>query len=409
MNRDVVLRMVYQYLYEGGHRVAAMALNDAVEEDLVDAASAMASGTLLSTLDAYTDFKSQEPVKEEGENTDDLKVPGDGHFCAELCTAITDLHAGNIIAGALTPDALLLTGSADKTIKVLPVGGLPSYALCDPSKATTLTHHTGPVLALAVHPAIPHLALSADMVGRVVLFNVASGAVLQDWTAHKKYVVRVKWSSCGKFFASAGYDKTCVLYGCEGDLPAALEGEGGGAKVPEFRVLNTFHLRGCVESIVFTLTELAIGSREDHLIHLVKLGSLERREINMNALGDTHISFTPMDLSVSPNGRYLLVSTDKDRLIMYSLETGNVIRTLYGANNDGYSNPKHCWHPTGLYIYSTSQNFSIVVWETATQKVVAELKGHTSNIRDLFYSPETSTLMSCGFDKTVHVWKMLDA
>lgn len=403
MDRDLVVRYVYQYLEENGFRVAAMALNDAVEEDLTDAVTALSSGMLLSTLDQYVDFKSQKPQKEEEENTEDLAVKGDGRFCSELCTALTDLHAGNIISSVLTKDALLVTGSADRTIKVTQVNGLPEFALV-PEAGKALTHHTGPVLALAVHPSLPHIVLSADMVGRISLFNAKTGAVLQDWTVHKKYVVRVKWSPCGKYFASAGYDKTCVLFGLDGssDLSASSDA------VPTFKEINTFHFRGCVESIVFTDKELAIGSREDHLIHLVNLNSLERREINMNALGDTHISFTPMDLSVSPNGRYLLVSTDKDRLILYSLATGNVIRTFYGASNDGYSNPKHCWHPTGLYIYSTSQNYTIVVWEVATMKVVAELKGHTNTVRDLYFSAENSTLISAGFDKTVHVWKMQD-
>lgn len=327
MNRDLVVRYVYQYLEENGFRVAAMALNDAVDqEDLTDAVSAMSSGMLLNALDEYQDFKSQKPHKEEEENTEDLNVKGDGHFSNELCTALPDLHAGNIIASVLTKDALLITGSADKTIKVTQITGLPEYALA-PEAGRALTHHSGPVLALAAHPSIPHLVLSADMVGHVFLFNAKTGDVLQDFGVHKKYVVRVKWSPCGKYFASSAYDKTCVLFGIDGagELPKSLE---SGEPAPAFKQLSTFHFRGCVESIVFTDRELVIGSREDHMLHLVAIPSLERREINMNALGDTHISFTPMDLSVSPNGRYLLVSTDKDRLILYSLATGRVVRDV---------------------------------------------------------------------------------
>lgn len=28
---------------------------------------------------------------------------------------------------------------------------------------------------------------------------------------------------------------------------------------------------------------------------------------------------------------------------------------FYGASNDGYSQPRHCWHPGDLYLYATSQ------------------------------------------------------
>lgn len=53
----------------------------------------------------------------------------------------------------------------------------------------------------------------------------------------------------------------------------------------------------------------------------------------------------------------------------------NKIKALYGASNDRYSNPRCCWHPSGLYVYSSSQDNSIVVWELASGRVVERLTG----------------------------------
>ena len=53
------------------------------------------------------------------------------------------------------------------------------------------------------------------------------------------------------------------------------------------------------------------------------LGSLqESRKINLNTQGDEHLSFSASHLALSPNGKYLLISTDTPRIIMYKLSGG---------------------------------------------------------------------------------------
>lgn len=42
--------------------------------------------------------------------------------------------------------------------------------------------------------------------------------------------------------------------------------------------------------------------------------------MNMNALGDDHVSFTASHLAASPDGAYLLVSTDGPRIIMFRIQ-----------------------------------------------------------------------------------------
>ena len=42
----------------------------------------------------------------------------------------------------------------------------------------------------------------------------------------------------------------------------------------------------------------------------------EMGTVNMNAMGDDHVSFSASHLALSPDQRYLLVSTDGPRLLM---------------------------------------------------------------------------------------------
>ncbi len=46
------------------------------------------------------------------------------------------------------------------------------------------------------------------------------------------------------------------------------------------------------------------------------LGHQEVGKVNMNALGDDHVSFSAAALAMSPNGRYLAVSTDGPRIVV---------------------------------------------------------------------------------------------
>jgi COMPASS component SWD3 len=125
----------------------------------------------------------------------------------------------------------------------------------------------------------------------------------------------------------------------------------------------------------------------------------------MNAIGDDHVSFNPMHVTLSPDERYILVSTDRDRLILYTMDTGKLVTNFYGATNDEYSQPRHCWDPSGLYIYSTSQDKTICVWEIKSQSIVVKLEGHGGIVRDLHYCHELNMLVSCGFDGAVKLWR----
>ena len=111
-----------------------------------------------------------------------------------------------------------------------------------------------------------------------------------------------------------------------------------------------------------------------------------------------------MDAAVSPNGKFISIATDKDRLIIYSRSSGQLLKNLYGANNDGFSNPRHCWHPSGEVMYATSQTHQIVAWNIRTQTVLCLLDGHSAPIRDLSFNAKHSMLVSTGFDKSVKLW-----
>jgi hypothetical protein len=54
-----------------------------------------------------------------------------------------------------------------------------------------------------------------------------------------------------------------------------------------------------------------------------------QRNVSLNeAEWDTHVSFNPLNLSLSPDRKYLLVATDKNMHIVLRVGTNKRLRTL---------------------------------------------------------------------------------
>jgi WD40 repeat protein len=120
---------------------------------------------------------------------------------------------------------------------------------------------------------------------------------------------------------------------------------------------------------------------------------------------DSHVSFAIMDLALSPDGKYLCAATDNSRNIIIEVGTSNIIRDLYGHKNDGFSQPRVAWSSSGKYIYgNTQEDNSMCVWDIASTKIVKILKAHKGQLRDIFSSNKTDTVVTSSYDKTIKVW-----
>ena len=64
------------------------------------------------------------------------------------------------------------------------------------------------------------------------------------------------------------------------------------------------------------------------------------RQLNMNALGDDHVSFSAAHLALSPTGDLLLVSTDTGRLVLWDLAGACVRACVRGRVARPYVNTR---------------------------------------------------------------------
>jgi hypothetical protein len=92
---------------------------------------------------------------------------------------------------------------------------------------------------------------------------------------------------------------------------------------------------------------------------------------NMNAKGDTHVSFFASQLCVSPDGAYLLVATSAAILLIFAMPSTvppalgqaapTPLITLHGLKLDTFHLPCTAWHPAGAHVLAADCNGTVQV------------------------------------------------
>ena len=366
-------------------------------------------------------------------------LPGDGKFAHMQTMCMRGVHQGNLTAVRWVGKSAtaLLTGGADKLVVLRRATTIadPHAAVADMASSVCLS---AGVVSIDVHD---EHALVGCMDGAVTLLRVrADGAslVLEEtgehgqWRSHTKYAHCVRWAPGGRGFATASFDKTVRVYRkayrqAHGDEVAESGGEGQGLRFTEACQLRCV---GVVEAIAWMRggALLAVGVRgmpelqvfDMHAQLCLAGGSGDAAMTGTSgaprpvmtwplAPDNPHAQLTALALSVSPDDRWLAVSTDGGRLLVMDGATGCLVRTLTdGAGADDFSRPVHAWHRSSCYLYVTSdaRPGGVDVWDLSSEAVVAELPGHAgSTVRDLAPHPFNATVLaSCGYDKAVRLW-----
>ncbi|BDA40712.1 hypothetical protein COCOBI_01-3650 [Coccomyxa sp. Obi] len=150
---------------------------------------------------------------------------------------------------------------------------------------------------------------------------------------------------------------------------------------------------------------VAVSLRNTNFLRLFSLEThREVDKVNMNAQGDNHISFTASHLALSPCGKYLLVSTDGARIIMFKIAGWHQIRNFFGLQIESFHQPVTAWHPSGYYFFAAAAHGQVYVFHVGSSKVIATFKPHEKNVRCLDYDEQQKCLMTGSFDRNVQIY-----
>lgn len=315
---------------------------------------------------------------------------------------VTGLHRGGVTSIKISPNgAIVASGGTDRSVILsTPIDGkiLASFP----------SIHDGAVLGLAWNPRADrrHWLLTSAMDGQVKILDCkhALSGDTSDLAAivgaassqlHTKYVIRVRWHPDGVHFATASYDQTASL--CR----AVVDETTGEVRIER---VQQYFFTANVEAVEFSPDgeHLLIAPRSDNYLSVATVAdptTVTRR--NLNANKDDHVSFSVLDLAFSPDGQALLVQTDIQRIILLHYGTFAHLRNFYGAQNDQFSQPAAGWDPSSKFIFGSSLDFSIYIWEIASQKVVHRLRGHTKKLRCFDIDHQRRLIVSGGFDSAL--------
>jgi len=305
------------------------------------------------------------------------------------------IHKGTILSINFDHSGdILFTTSSDKVITAFTIEG-ELIAV-----STTLE---APIISFSLHPIIPNLFVFGcmDFSHGLLVFDednkISKFNILKKWKLHEKYIINVKWSPDGNFFVAASRDGKFSLF--------KLDHE----KYEDSIMILSATIGECIEAITFTNDSkyIVTTSREDNYLHYINIESNTFTEqlFNMNNLGDDYVSFNVLDIKCAPDGN-ILVCTDNNRAILFQLLTPIQKRNFYGFMSDHWSLPRSIFSKNGEYLYVTSQDNSVYVYSTLSEKFIVQLKEHTGIVRDLCMHPTLNLLVTCSYDKTVKIWKV---
>lgn len=152
---------------------------------------------------------------------------------------------------------------------------------------------------------------------------------------------------------------------------------------------------------------LIIGLRDTPYLLYLNCSSLTERRVSLNEKEwDTHASFTPLQLSLSPDKKLLAVATDKSLHFVYLVGSNTRVATLAGHACSDYGRPRCAWDPSSKYVYSNSEDDNLLhVYSIASGRIVASLRGHAGLVKDISCCGVTGVVASVSYDKSLILWK----
>ena len=256
---------------------------------------------------------------------------------------------------------------------------------------------TSVVFQVSAGPVIQGLrpiALAAAPTGSKFLACLEDGSVrVMDAKSRQTVRILAKHPQ-GAYAAAWSPDGTYVAPGDE-SARTWIESPITGSKIREYRT----HTKG-IEKLSFSMTRQYLASTgKDDQINIYDLSKPAPKEVRKilgkgaNFYGAAFSPKLPYTISTGILGHGGRV---------YDCNSGQCLGFLNTVDDQGVFDV--CYNPAGTQEVTGGKNGEVLIWDSASKKTVATLKGHQDWVNNLAYSPNGKFIASASVDKSVKIW-----
>ncbi|MDR2701672.1 MAG: caspase family protein [Spirochaetaceae bacterium] len=232
----------------------------------------------------------------------------------------------------------------------------------------------------------------------IKIWDVETGAMIREFSAHINSILNVDWSHDGKHILTASADTTARLWDVE-----------TGKCIKTFA--ETTYPLTCAD-ISKDGKRIATSSINGKVnIWNAETGILEQSFEHINSVYAVVISPDGRKVAAGAFPSYIGYSglnrtnSSEDEIKIWDVETGKELFNFGG--HDGYVFSLS-FNPDGKHLASSSGDRTIRIWDTETGKELDILRGHRDLVSSVAFSTDGKRLVSGSYDNTICIWESSD-
>ena len=343
--------------------------------------------------------------------------------------AVLPAGAGGVNRTAFSPDGkLLLTAGEDGTVRLWnPETGASMRVIHARGKPATSVAFS-PDGRQFVSASGGYISNSGENLARV--WDVSSGAMLQELKGHTGYITAAEFSHDGSLIVTAGSDATARVWEtASGKAKVALIGDTQG-------LTNAIFARDDREIFTTSLDGRAVKwdvATGRPLYHYQHVGAAYGLALSPDGklIGTSQLGFAEIEnakdlkvwceirgheadhdvggLAFSPDGKTVATAGTEGVALITHLGSSppgdSVCASIVLQGHNGSIN-RVAFTPDGQSVITASDDHTARIWEAATGRLTAQLLGHTGKVRDVSVSPDGKYAATASSDGTARLWEI---
>ncbi len=288
---------------------------------------------------------------------------------------------------------LLASSSEDGTVKIWNVdageclrtltghvGKVWSVAFCPNSSSSLIKRGEGGILA------------SSGEDKTIKIWEVQKGQCLKTLTGHKNWVRSVAFSSDGRQIVSGGDDNTVKIWDFRtGKCRITLSGHDN-----------------WVRSVAFSSDgQRIISGGDDNTVRI--WDASDGKCLNILYGHDNRV----WSVAFSLDGKLIASGSDDQTVRTWDASDGKCLNMVGGYSNwilsvafSPESSSSALVKGVGGFLASGGEDKVIRIWDLHTRKIATTLRGHTSRIWSVAFSPDSRLLASGSDDRSIRIWDL---